>query len=120
MDSQKTTNQDDLMIISKRDVLQVMRTMLSAVVSCIQTDASIPTSIIDSSTITQDDNKLITATEVLDQLKISYPTLWRYGKASMQGTKYYLPARKINGRNMYLASDVKRMYELRFGRNEKA
>lgn len=115
MDSQKTTNREDLMIISKQDVLQVMRTMLSAVVSCIQAEASIPTTIIDSSLNAQDGDKLITTTEVLDKLKISYPTLWRYGKPNMQGSRYYLPAQKINGRLMYQASDVERIYAIRIG-----
>ncbi len=105
------------MIISKHDVLQVMRTMLTAVESILQTEASMPTTAIDSSPIEED--KLITAAEVLDYLKISYPSLWRYSKVSMQGTKYYLPALKINGRNMYYVRDVNRIYELRFNRSHE-
>lgn len=114
---QTPPNQEDMMIISKHDVLQVMRTMLTAVESIMQTEESIPTNAIDSSPI--EDDKLITAAEVLNLLKISYPTLWRYGKASMQGTKYYLPAMKINGRNMYYVRDVNRIYELRFNRSHE-
>lgn len=114
MYSQKPPDQGDMMIISKHDVLQVMRTMLTAVESIMQTEASMPTTAIDSSPIEED--KLITAAEVLDYLKISYPTLWRYSKVSMQGSKYYLPAQKINGRNMYSLKTVKKIYELRFGK----
>lgn len=108
-------NPQDMMIISQQDLLHVAQKIIKAIVTsldidnarCIEDEDSV-----DSSC--QDSDKLLTTDEVLDILKISQPTLWRFGRPDMIGKKYYLPRQKMNGKNMYRASDVNRIYTLRF------
>lgn len=116
MDYQNKPTPSDMMIISKHDVLRVVQSMLTTVESCLLSDNSTAddcSSKNDDATSSQ--AKLISTKEVLKILKISPPTLWRYGRPSMQESQYYLPHYKINGKNMYKRIDVERVYNLKFG-----
>lgn len=108
--------QNDLLIISRKGIYDIAQSILSAIKSYCRDypDAADDTN--DDSTQEIDtEQQLLTANEVIKKLKISYPTLWRYGKPNMQGSQYYLPSKKINGRLMYQASDVERIYTIRIG-----
>lgn len=108
--------QNDLLIISRKGIYDIAQSILTAIKSycrdypdAVDDTNDAPTQEIDTA------QQLLTANEVIKRLKISYPTLWRYGKPNMQSTQYYLPAKKINGRLMYQASDVDRIYAIRIG-----
>lgn len=109
-------NKDDLLIISRRGIFEIAQYILCAIKSyCRDYPDAVDDTNDDPAQEVDTAQQLLTANEVIKRLKISYPTLWRYGKPNMQGTQYYLPAKKINGRLMYQATDVERIYAIRIG-----
>lgn len=113
-------NPDNLVVVSPKDLANIAMLIVSSIqsyyVDNIKTN-------IDSSTRNNGYNtvndtsgtSMITTDEVLNKLKISSPTLWRYGLPKNKDSKYYLPHYKINGKNMYRLIDVERVYNLKFG-----
>lgn len=59
----------------------------------------------EAKTAEQPSDRLLTATEVINTLKISLPTLWRWGKSG------YLIPTYIGSKKMYREKDIKRIME---------